>query len=583
MGTLLDFETVFPNEKPLRIEEYLKGGSKASILNVAVSLLGFKSHDSKYNDNKELLNLFFGPENQGLSYHLDLKIKELEKQGKVGMINAYSSLKLFEYFFKRPAEKERQTKAEFEVNFFKAYLVVNSERTAKQHKAFDSTQNLPKELVLPMKIFCMNYPMSDIHYYDIKEIWLTQLFKATLLFQFLELNAKTSMLFNAFLKYFDVKNWQEYLKSFIPLSFTMIQVGNEGHTDFTVTKNETYEKSCVFLDKLIIEETEDLEEYDFLTLRSRPFYKISDGVYRIIFNLFVAEKIYKGMYFLLRSVNNTLPDDQKVKNLKSVIGNDFSEQVILYHVVEVIYPEKCIKFSGDHIANKKIKGGPDYYVRKYNDVLLFESKDFLIPADAKTSFDFARYQDEFEKKLYFEVIDGKEKHVGIMQLINFIKKLLSKGFDLDTSYDYRKISIYPIIVVHDHQYNVPGLNSLINYWFQAEIDILKKEGFYTTHIKPLVIINIDSLIFHQVGLTESIPLHQVLNKFANHIKIDSHLKFRNQKEGNDYILSKQVPFSAFIDEHFHNLGLNKRPPVLKMVAPEIFKYDQIGDNDNDES
>ena len=51
------------------------------------------------------------------------RIFELEKQGKgVQIFNAYSSLKLFEIFFKAGENEETQSGAEFEVNLFKAYL-----------------------------------------------------------------------------------------------------------------------------------------------------------------------------------------------------------------------------------------------------------------------------------------------------------------------------------------------------------------------------------------------------------------------------------------------------------------------------
>jgi hypothetical protein len=77
---------------------------------------------------------------------------------------------LFEYFFKRPAEAQTQTDAEFEVNFLKAYLILNSEYTAKQQKAFDSTKELVRDLAFPMMMFCMNYPVSDKQHYNINEI-----------------------------------------------------------------------------------------------------------------------------------------------------------------------------------------------------------------------------------------------------------------------------------------------------------------------------------------------------------------------------------------------------------------------------
>lgn len=349
---------------------------------------------------------------------------------------------------------------------------------------------------------------------------------------------------------------------------------NESYTDFTVPFGDSYKKACAFLDKLIVENEEDLNEHDFLTLRSKPFYKIKEGVYRIVFNLFVVEKIFKGMYFLLRDVNKTLPEVEQVKSLKSLYGDYFSERVVLYNTIEVIYADKCIKFSGQDLVERKISAGPDYYVRKHKDILIFESKDFLIPADAKISFDFARYEEEFEKKLYFEINGGKEKHVGIMQLISFIKKLLTKDFSADTNYNYREVSIYPIIVVHDHQYNAPGFNRLIDYWFQSELEILNDEGLYTEHVKSLIVINIDSLIYHQVGLSENISLNKVLEKYIEHIKKQDNRKFRSKEEMEACILSKQIAFSTFINEYFQNEGLTKKPPLLEIVAPLLFENDK---------
>jgi len=576
MGILLEFAAVFPDEKPLPFEEYLKGGNRDFILNVAASLLGSKSHNSKFNDNRELMKMFFGNANQEFAKNIYSKILTLEKtHNKVGMINPYVSLTLFEYFFKRSDEEQTQTDAEFEVNFFKAYLVLNSKYTTKQHIAFASTKNLEKALTVPMMLFCMNYPVYDKQHYDTNEIWITQLWKAMQLFLFLEKSEKTRPLYNAFLKYFDVADWQEYLKSLLPLTTSVILHGKEGHTDFTVSQGGNYEKACTFLDRLIVEEDEEIIEFDFLTIRSKPFYKVKDGVYRIIFNLFVIEKIFKGMYFLFREVNKTLPEKQQIKELKSLIGNDFSEQVILYNILDAIYPTKCIKFSGQQIVDNGIKGGPDYYVRKHNSILIFESKDFLIPAKVKMSFDFSKYQDAFEKKLYFEEVDGKEKHVGVMQLVAFIKKLLKNQFTADSDYKYRGIEIYPIIVVHDHQYNTPGFNSLINYWFQAELEDIKEKGFYVDRVNPLVIINIDSLIYHQVGLTESIPLHRVLDEYFKHTKVQNHIKFHSENEMKDYVLSKQVAFSMFINEYFHDHGLRKMPPIMQQVVPKLFNVDEM--------
>ncbi|MGN7986050.1 hypothetical protein ACTJKC_01850 [Pedobacter sp. 22226] len=572
MGLLLEFNTAFPDEEPLSVTEYLKGGNREIILNVLSSFLGFKNHQSKYDDNREFIGMFFSGGNNKIANEIFDRIKVLEKEGNiVGIVNPYSSLTLFEHFFKLPEEPQTQSNEEFEVNFFKAYLVMNSEFTAAQQNAFSSTKDLPRAIAFPMMMFSMNYPISDKTHYDLNEIWITQLWKATMLFQFLASFKKTQALYNAFLAYFGVKDWEEYLKSFLPLTMSMMKNHREGHTDFEVPDGEHRNRAIAFLDKLIVEPDDNLNEYDFLTLRSRPFYKVAEGKYRIIFNLFVVEKIFKGLYFLLRDVNNGLDKHDQVPALKSIYGDFFSERVLLYDVIDSIFPTLKIKFSGQQMVENGIIGGPDYYLRKGTDAMVMESKDFLIPADAKMSFDFERYQDEFEKKLYFEEVNGKEKHVGVMQLIAFIRKLLKKEFVLDTNYHYRDLNIYPILIVHDHQYNVPGFNRLIDYWFQAEVQILAEEGLFVKRINPLVVINIDSLIYHQVGLASNIALNQVIKKYVQHTKKESHLKFRSQQEMKSHVLSKQIAFSTFLNEYFQKEGLKKIPPILEKVAPILFK------------
>ena len=77
-------------------------------------------------------------------------------------------------------------------------------------------------------------------------------------------------------------------------------------------------------------------------------------IYRIIFNLFVVEKIFKGVYFLLRDVNKTLAAATRIKEIKSFYGDEFSEKILCYKVMKSIYPDKCIRFSGKELADMKI-------------------------------------------------------------------------------------------------------------------------------------------------------------------------------------------------------------------------------------
>ena len=317
MEQLLEFEVAFPEEEKLSIKQYLAGGSREVILNAAAFFLGFKNYKSKFDDNKEFLGMFFRKENNNLANQVYDRIKEFEKKGvRIGIINPYSSLKLFEYYFSKPEEPETQSQAEFEVNLFKAILVLNSEFTEKQSVAFPSSQESDEELKIPMMMFCMQYPVSDKSNYDINQIWATQMIKSIYLFQFLESHEKTQPLLSAFLAYFNCPTWQEYLKSLLPLTTPTIKSEREAHTDIVVEPGEKFEQGCAFIEKLMIKENDELDQNDFLSIRAKPFYKVKDGVYRIIFNLFVVEKIFKGVYFLLRDVNKTLPATSRIFKIR---------------------------------------------------------------------------------------------------------------------------------------------------------------------------------------------------------------------------------------------------------------------------
>ncbi len=343
------------------------------------------------------------------------------------------------------------------------------------------------------------------------------------------------------------------------------------NTDKNFESGEWFAQGCAFIEKLIVKEDDELEANDFLSLRAKPFYKIKEGVYRIIFRLFVVEKIFKGVYFILRDINTTLPKADRISNLKSLFGDEFSEKVMTYEILKRIYPDKCIAFTGKELADKKIDGAPDYYIRKGKNILLFESKDFLIPAAAKSSFNFAQYEKEFEKKLYFVKENGVEKPKAVMQLIKSIKILLRNEFTANKNYNYKEVSIYPILLTHDHQYDTGGFNHLISYWFQAELELLAEEGFFIHKIKPLIVVNIDCIIYHQVALSKNVPLNEVLKLYAAHIHMSHTLKFNNQSEVENYLMSKMTPFSIFMENYFSNKGLKEMPPMLHELGLSLFK------------
>ena len=112
--------------------------------------------------------------------------------------------------------------------------------------------------------------------------------------------------------------------------------------------------------------------------------------------------LHKGVYFKLYEINNGLVKPEKVKgNFRSFYCDEFSEKILLYKTLNSIFKNKYKELSGEEIkTNYNIDAEPDYYIRNGNSIFLFESKDILINATIKSTYDFTQYESEFRKKLY---------------------------------------------------------------------------------------------------------------------------------------------------------------------------------------
>jgi hypothetical protein len=253
---------------------------------------------------------------------------------------------------------------------------------------------------------------------------------------------------------------------------------------------------------------------------------------------------------------------------------------LCYNVIESIFPGKCVRFSGKALADQKIDGSPDYYMRKGKNILLVESKDFLIAAEKKMSFDYNVYESEFARILdYEEMPDGRLKPKAVLQLANNVRMILKKSFTADTDYHYKDVSIYPVLLTHDHQYDTPGFNELIDSWFQDELLELEQEGLFIGRVMPLSVVNIDSLIYYQIGLVEASSLFEILRLYHENKKLKKEKKknFKSEEEHETYLedyrdmlMSKCIPFSMFIETHFQKKGKYKPPPLLGLVGPALF-------------
>lgn len=570
-GLLLEFETVFPNQERPNVDSLLLGVPKNDVLLSAIQFLSINNGQSRFNDPRELIRVIFSPENIDLAEHVTNILSSLIAQGvKVSVVHTYSSLKIFERFFNVIDNEDEQSNADFERNLFKAYLVQNSEFTEKQSRAFSSVKHFDKEFKLPMMYLCTLFPVSDKMNYSIHDILLSQILKAVYLFIFLDSNDRYRALLNNFLKQFNCATWRDYLKKLLPLALQATKHNDDKHVNIVIDQNDDYEENVRFLEKLVVSHEDSMSSEDFLTLRSKPFHKVSDGVYRVIFDLFLVEKVFKGLYFLLRNVNSSLPKKEKISSWRGEYCYEFSEKFLLYKCLEQLYIES-IKLTGEEMANLDIDGSIDYYVRSGKNVMLYESKDFLIAVDKKMSFDYDVIEPEFARTLYYEELaNGKEKAGAVLQLIRNIKRVLKYKNTFDKDYNYKDLVIYPIIITHDHQYDVPGLSQLVNDWFSEELINLKNQGCYIERVRPCVLINIDSLLLYQKIFRTRYALHALIEEYLKMTKVYSGRLYNSPSDVQKEVVDKLLPFSLFLERKIGPMNYENLPTALDDVKDVLF-------------
>lgn len=566
---ILCFEDIFPDEEKKEASFYLRDIHKNEVFQLAANFARINRFESPQKEVFHALEAFFGKENHDLANQIYIKTKQLNPSRY--FYNPVSSLILLEQAYLLDIEEKTKDYQKAEIALFKAYLSINSYFTKQQEKAFDTTKSQDPELRFPLMTFCSMYPDHDKSNYVAHEQIICQTIKASYLFKYLEELPKVTPLLKEFCSLFHVDKWESYVQKIFPL-LNSIANHDEGHLKIQLDlKQEHYDINKNFLNALTLKfDGEDLE-VDFLVLRNTPIVKLEEDLYLIVFDLFVIEKLYKGIYFTLSAINKGFTRKEQI-DIRGLFTLGFSEKTLLYKAMEEIYPEAQVKFTGEELDKQNIDGAPDYYIRQDKQILLMESKDILVDKDIKYSYNFSAYEPVFEEKLYGIYNDKKDKwkRKAVLQLTKSIENILNKDNSFDDDYNPKKVIIHPVIILHDFQYDVPGLEYWINTWFQEKIEELRENGYYVTNIRALSIINIDSLLLHSENLLQDVGLIELLEIRHRRKKPMLKRKFKNEMEWENHQFEQIEPFSLFINNYLVGRGIRKYPKLSEKVSLALF-------------
>jgi len=539
--------------------EYLDGIDKKLIFNTCAYLLTINS-----NNIEEIIDSWFCFENFKIKEKLKKVINEIieEKKTPINIINKINTLQLFEYASEHLPEIESNISTkEFEIKLLKAFLSLNSEENGLEILVEKSIKEVPINQKIEALILTQTYHQFDIINSSSQKALICQIVKAVLLFEFMEsFDDKTQKILDNFCQYFGVKNWKEYFKWYLPIVKAIFKEDRiDGFIEFELISDseDELQKHIDFFEKISIVDEFKLADFDFLSLREKPLFKHSDNKYKIIFPLFIIEKVFQGLYFLMAEINK---QGKYFKNFKSFYCDEFSEQNLVYKLLNLAFPDGFLKVSGEEAKTKGEPAEPDFYIRNKNNIFLFEAKDVLIRADIKQSHDYNQLIAALTSKFYYSTNKkGKRKNEAILQLLESIRKILGNKLTFDKTSD-NDIKIYPILLTHYKQYNTLGLNKIVNRWFKEELSNLENKGLDTSNVKDLIIIDIDVFIlFQKLFKTEQVSFESILDQYISNSNIS------------DNILDTMLSFYHFMlqEEEYNNP--DNFSQVYEKYAANIFK------------
>jgi hypothetical protein len=156
--------------------------------------------------------------------------------------------------------------------------------------------------------------------------------------------------------------------------------------------DDDFETNRAFLRHFTLPEDLPVDQADFTSLRATPLCEEEPGTFALVYPVLVLEALHKGLYFQFNAANRSLPKDQREPDWRSVYCDLFSEQYLMYLLLDTTFQGRGLALSGRAIFEGwQLKGQsePDYYFRHEHRAVLFESKDVLVHKDAKAGHDFA--------------------------------------------------------------------------------------------------------------------------------------------------------------------------------------------------
>lgn len=530
----ITFSEIFPNIKERNISFYLKNIPTHSAIEF-ITYWNFLettrniNNDSFSNFAPILLQLDSSFQHIMIEYLQKINIQEYN------FVDRYALLKLTEELILGNNKHTKELSATDYSNLLKAYFICCEEQVITNIDQQDLQTIIPfLRLYIPfqMKQNDLDYPLI---YVDIEII------KFYCFINYCSSDNSFNKFISIYLKEYGLSSWTDYLYTLFRL-FIEMQTNEDGKTNKVVVEQE-YNYLKNILEKMCIN-SETYTEFssDFIKIREKPIFRLDADTYIVIFIKFFKDKFFQSFLFDLARVLALNKDESGISGylqLKQLLGQCFSEQVLFYQVINRCFTKRSfIKYSGEDLKKVLIDGEPDFYIRNSSRIFLFEYKDIRLNAKIKSSGNY----DIIEQELVEQFVESsfnksndkkkrKKKPKGITQLLNTIIEKIPIILEKIDVTSESHLSIFPIIVYQDSCLDIDGINYIINEKFLQ----LKKHYTLSEYtIKDVVMVNIDTLIkLEDIFSTGKLNLGTCIN---NYIAYKQSNEFKSIVSFNRYLM-----------------------------------------------
>ena len=304
------------------------------------------------------------------------------------------------------------------------------------------------------------------------------------------------------------------------------------------------DKACIstlhFYDNMSIDASTYKHDNDFLMMKERPILKTGPHRYNFLYMRMFLNKAFTGLLFDMRDSlvkRGVLDSDKGYMNLRSFLGEEFSEQFFFYTLMYRCFGKHYVSYSGKELYQALGKGMPDYYMRRGNRVYIFECKDAQIASSKKLSGDYETIKNAIFEKY---VANTKGHGKGVTQLANVIIDKLPKILnDVDNASPKGVKYVFPIIIYFDNCFDIEGPSYLLNKEFKRLMNNIP----ITTDIvvKDVVMVNIEQLMrLENFFANDKLKLATLINAYIDYKKMSE--------------LNQVFPFNKFLFQEARKKG-----------------------------